>query len=142
MLVISIDGEVTFAAERPVLAGDNIRLPEFGKKLSSNALAITRGAGDAMALRRACHDNAIHSKYLPEGPNARAVFEAVEQARVEAIGSRRMIGVASNISSMLEDKYAKVNYRDAEDCNEVPLEEAVAMMVREKLTGEKPTAQR
>ena len=130
--------EVTFAAERAMLAGDNVRLPDPGKKLNAHSLAITRGAGDAMALRRACHDNGIHTKYLPEGPNARAVFDAVEQARVEAIGAKRMAGVASNLSSMLEDKYSRVNYRDAQDCGEVPLEEAVAMLVREKLTGAKP----
>ena len=132
------DVEVSFAADRAVENGDNIRLPDPGRKMNMNTLAITRGAGDAMALRRACHDNNIHSKYMPEGPNARAIFEAVEQARVEAIGSNRMNGVASNLSSMLEDKYSRVNYRDAQDSGEVPLEEAVAMMVREKLTGSKP----
>ncbi|MCP4184010.1 MAG: cobaltochelatase subunit CobT [Hyphomicrobiales bacterium] len=130
--------EVSFTSDRAVIAGNNIHLPDPGRKISVNSLAITRGAGDAMALRRVCHDNAIHSKYLPEGPNARAVFEAVEQARVEAIGSNRMIGIADNLSSMLEDKYSKVNYRDAMDSSEVPMEEAVAMLVREKLTGNKP----
>ncbi len=130
--------EVSFASDRAVTSGDTVYLPDPGRKISASSLATTRGAGDSMALRRACHNNAIHTKYLPEGPNARAVFDAVEQARVEAIGSNRMVGVASNLSSMLEDKYSRVNYRDAEDCNEVPLEEAVAMLVREKLTGAKP----
>ncbi len=130
--------EVSFASDRAVTSGDTVYLPDPGRKISASSLATTRGAGDSMALRRACHSNAIHSKYLPEGPNARAVFDAVEQARVEAIGSNRMVGVASNLSSMLEDKYSRANYRDAEDCNEVPLEEAVAMLVREKLTGAKP----
>ena len=120
--------EVSFTSERAVTAGNNIHLPDPGRKVSAQSLAITRGAGDAMALRRACHDNSIHTKYLPEGPNARAVFDAVEQARVEAIGSNRMTGVASNLSSMLEDKYSKVNYRDALDSSEVPMEEAVAML--------------
>ena len=130
--------EVAFASDRATLSGDVVHLPDPGKKMNATMLAVTRGAGDAMALRRACHDNAIHSKYMPEGPNARALFEAVEQARVEAIGAQRMTGVAANISSMLEDKYSKVNYRDAQSTAEVPLEEAVAMMVREKLTGAKP----
>lgn len=130
--------EVSFTSEHAVTAGNNIHLPDPGRKVSAQSLAITRGAGDAMALRRACHDNAIHTKYLPEGPNARAVFDAVEQARVEAIGSNRMTGVAGNLSSMLEDKYSKVNYRDAMDSSEVPMEEAVAMLVREQLTGKKP----
>ena len=33
----------------------------------------------------------------PEGKQARAVFDAVEQARVEAIGARAMQGVADNL---------------------------------------------
>ena len=100
-----------------------------------NDIAITRGLGDSMALRRACHDMRIHTKLAPEGKQARAVFDAVEQARVEAIGARRMKGVADNIGSMLEDKYAKANLADVSDQADAPVEEALALMVREKLTG-------
>ena len=53
-----------------------------------------RGHADALALRLACHDNDIHRRLAPEAQAARAVFESVEQARVEAIGARRMAGVA------------------------------------------------
>ena len=52
-----------------------------------------RGHADAMALKLACHDPAVHRRLVPGGQQARAVFDAVEQARVEAIGSRRMLGV-------------------------------------------------
>ncbi|TGV64862.1 cobaltochelatase subunit CobT, partial [Mesorhizobium sp. M00.F.Ca.ET.149.01.1.1] len=64
-----------------------------------------------------------------------SIFDAVEQARVEAIGSRAMQGVADNIGSMLEDKYAKANLVDVRDKADAPLEEAIALIVREKLTG-------
>jgi cobaltochelatase CobT len=127
--------EVSFSTEKPGMAGNAIRLQEPGKRLTLEQLAVTRGSGDSMALRRACHNSAVHARYLPPGRNARAVFEAVEQARVEAIGSRSMPGVARNISSMLEDKYSRANYQNALDKAEAPLEEAVAMVVREKLTG-------
>jgi len=88
-----------------------------------------------MALKRACHDQRVHMKLAPEGKQARAIFDAVEQARVEAIGSRMMSGVADNISSMLEDKYARANLADVKDRGDAPLEEALALVVREKLTG-------
>ena len=130
--------EVSFTSDKPGMLADSLRLPEPGKRLTREQLAITRGTGDSMALRRACHDNAIHQHYLPTGPNARAVFDAVEQARVEAIGSRRMPGVAGNIASMLEDKYSRANYQNALERADAPLEEAVAMVVREKLTGVEP----
>lgn len=127
--------EVGFAKERPALAGSRARLPELPKKASAVDIAVTRGLGDSMALKRACHDARIHTKLAPEGKQARAIFDAVEQARVEAIGSRMMAGVADNIGTMLEDKYAKANLADVRDRADAPLEEALALMVREKLTG-------
>ena len=127
--------EVSFSKEKPSLVGGRARLPDLPKKASAEDIAITRGLGDSMALRQARHDPRIHMKLAPEGKQARAIFDAVEQARVEAIGSRAMAGVADNIGSMLEDKYAKANLADVSDQADAPLEEAVALMVREKLTG-------
>ncbi|MBL8580597.1 MAG: cobaltochelatase subunit CobT, partial [Rhizobiaceae bacterium] len=137
MRAIAGDGEfeVGFAKERPALAGNRARLPEPPKKPTANDVAVTRGLGDSMALKRACHDDRLHTRFAPEGKQARAIFDAVEQARVEAIGSRRMQGVANNIGSMLEDKYARASLADVRDRADAPLEEAVAMMVRERLTG-------
>ncbi|MER9341464.1 cobaltochelatase subunit CobT [Mesorhizobium sp. M0601] len=127
--------EVGFAKDRPALAGSRARLPELPKKASKADIAITRGLGDSMALKRACHDARIHTRLAPEGKQARAIYDAVEQARVEAIGSRAMQGVADNIGSMLEDKYARANLVDVKDKADAPIEEALALMVREKLTG-------
>ncbi|MCV3238625.1 cobaltochelatase subunit CobT [Mesorhizobium sp. ZC-5] len=129
------DLEVAFAKDRPALAGNRARLPELPKKPTKSDIAVTRGLGDSMALKRACHDSRIHTKLAPEGKQARAIYDAVEQARVEAIGSRAMLGVADNIGSMLEDKYARANLADVKDQADAPIEEAVALMVREKLTG-------
>ncbi|TIM30638.1 MAG: cobaltochelatase subunit CobT [Mesorhizobium sp.] len=129
------DLEVGFAKDRPALAGSRARLPELPKKASKADIAITRGLGDSMALKRACHDTRIHTRLAPEGKQARAIYDAVEQARVEAIGSRAMQGVADNIGSMLEDKYARGNLIDVKDKADAPIEEALALMVREKLTG-------
>ena len=130
--------EVTFSNDRPSLAGEQVRLPDPGKRLTAEQLSVTRGTGDSLALRKACHDIAVHNRLSPVGQNARAIFDAVEQARVEAIGARQMDGVASNLTSMLEDRYSKTNYSNALERADVPLEEAIALIVREKLTGRAP----
>ncbi|MGP2494214.1 cobaltochelatase subunit CobT [Mesorhizobium sp. PUT5] len=127
--------EVGFAKDKPALAGSRARLPELPKKATRADVAVSRGIGDSMALKRACHDMRIHARLAPEGRQARAVFDAVEQARVEAIGSRAMAGIADNIGSMLEDKYARANLAEVREQEEAPLEEALALIVREKLTG-------
>jgi len=127
--------EVVFSKDKPALAGTRVRLPDLPKKTTAEALSVTRGLGDSMALRHACHDARLHSRLAPHGTQARAIFDAVEQARVEAIGARSMQGVSDNLAAMLEDKYARANLSEVRDRADAPLEEALALMVREKLTG-------
>ena len=132
------DVEVIYSSDRPALIGNQVRLSEPKRKMTREQLAATRGAGDSMALRIACHNKAIHARHAPVGQNARAIYDSVEQARVEAIGAQRMKGVAANLSAMLEERYSRANYQNAVDRNDAPLDEAVALIVREKLTGLKP----
>ncbi len=132
------DLEVSFAAERPGMAGSKARLPEPPRKLTGTDAAIVRGHADAIALKLACHDPLVHRKLVPGGQQARAVFEAVEQARVEAIGARRMAGVANNLSAMLDDRFHRGKFEEVSDRADAPIEEAVALMVRERLTGQAP----
>ncbi|TFF19928.1 cobaltochelatase subunit CobT [Jiella endophytica] len=127
--------EVTYASDRPGLAGNRARLPELPKRATQNDVAVTRGLADAMALRKARHDSRLHASLSPDGKSARAVYDAVEQARCEAIGANAMAGVGDNLASMLEDKYFRSNLSDVTDRAEAPIEDAVALMVREKLTG-------
>src|SRR5215467_8624206 len=134
------DLEVNFASERPGLVGGKARLPEPPRKLSRRDAAIVRGHADAIALRLACHDPAVHRRLAPGGQQARAVFDAIEQARVEAIGARRMQGVAQNLSAMLDDRFHRGKYDEITDRADAPIEDALAMMVRERLTGEPPPA--
>lgn len=131
--------EIVFAADKPSLVGERARLPEPPRKLTAQDVAILRGHADSMALRLACHDASIHRRAAPEGDAARAVFDAVEQARVESLGSRRMAGMAGNIGAMLEDRYHRGGrYEEITDRADAPLEDALALMVRERLTGLKP----
>src|SRR5262250_2539659 len=134
------DLEVNFASERPGLVGGKARLPEPPRRLNEREAAIVRGHADSIALRLACHDPAVHRKLAPGGQQARAVFEAVEQARVEAIGARRMGGVAKNLAAMLDDRFHRGKFDEVTERADAPIEEALAMMVRERLTGQAPPA--
>jgi cobaltochelatase CobT len=129
---------VAFGGEAPGLQGTRARLPQLSLDLPEREVAITRGLADSFSLRLANHDAGVHSKYQPDGRNARAVFESVEQARVEAIGARAMPGMAGNLGAMLEDRYQKKPFARLAERKDAPLEEAVALMVRERLTGTPP----
>jgi cobaltochelatase CobT len=130
--------EVSFAAERPGLAPGKARLPEPPRKLSKKDAAIVRGHADSIALQLACHDPAVHRKRAPGNMQARGVFDAVEKARVEAIGARRMTGVAKNLTAMLDDHFHRGKFDEITDRADAPLADALAMMVRERLTGLAP----
>jgi cobaltochelatase CobT len=130
--------EVAFAAERPGLLGGKVRLPEPPRKLGRAEAAVVRGHADSIALRLACHDPAMHRRLQPAGQQARAVFEAVEQARVEAIGARRMDGVAQNLTAMLDERFHRGKFDQITERADAPIEDALALMVRERLTGMAP----
>src|ERR671928_1096455 len=130
--------DIAFAAERPGMSGRKIRLPEPPRKLTAADAAIVRGHADAIALKLACHDPVVHRKLVPGGQQARAVFDAVEQARVEAIGARRMSGVAKNLAAMIDDRFHRGKFDEISDRADAPIEEALAMLVRERLTGLSP----
>lgn len=132
------DLEVAFGSDRAVLTGHTVRLPEPTRKLTRDEARVLRGQADSMALRLAVHDASVHRSFMPEGTDARAVWEAVEQARCEAVGARRMEGVRKNLSAMLEAKYAKAHLAEAHDVSEAPIADALALLVRERLTGDAP----
>jgi cobaltochelatase CobT len=129
---------VEFGADAPRLEPHKVRLPQVDHDLNAEVVDVTRGISDSFALKLAQHDRTIHTRLLPEGRNAQAVFEAVEQARVEAIGARAMPGMARNLEAMLDDRYQKQGIAKLRDRDDAPLEEAVALIVRERLTGREP----
>src|SRR5690554_1318265 len=96
--------EVSFTADRPILTADKARLAALPRLPTSRDIAIARGQGDAIAMRMASHDPDAHRRMTPKDPDARAAFDALEQARVEALGATRMAGMGGNIGEMLEDR--------------------------------------
>src|SRR5438105_14968344 len=101
------DVTVGFGPEPPGVAGTRVKLPNPARDLPADEAAQLRGAADSLALRLRYHDDAVHSKRLPGSPLARSVFEALEQARVEALGTRRMDGLGQNLTAMLDEQYRR-----------------------------------
>ncbi|WP_409361238.1 cobaltochelatase subunit CobT [Bartonella heixiaziensis] len=130
--------EVTFSHNRPSLSENYARLPEPPLHATDKDIIVTRGLGDSMALRKAWHDSNIHTRFAPIESEARAVFDALEQTRVEAIGTLAMEGMAKNLDSMLADKYQRAHYQKISTQSEAPIQEAIALLLREKITTRPP----
>ena len=128
--------EVAWSADAPAQSGKNFRVPLPGRTLPPDQAREARGFADSFALRLRHHNEAVHSKGAPPEPIARAVYDAVERVRYEALGSTRYNGIRSNLNSALELRTASDPITRAEVANEVPLPTALALMLREALTGE------
>jgi cobaltochelatase CobT len=118
------------------LLGGEARLTAPSRHMPANEVACTRGEADAIALKLKHHNLKTHTKESPRTPLAREIFNSVETARVEAIGSKRMAGVAENLSASLEEHcrqkgYARINARQENN-----LAEVMRLLVREAVTGQ------
>jgi cobaltochelatase CobT len=132
------DVTVGFGPEPAGVAGTRVKLPNPARDLPADEAAQLRGAADSLALRLRYHDDALHSKRVPGNALARAVFEGLEQARVEALGSRRMVGVAANLGAMLDEQYRRQGFERITERTESTMAEAVRLLTREALTREPP----
>ncbi|HEX8256611.1 MAG TPA: cobaltochelatase subunit CobT [Allosphingosinicella sp.] len=130
--------ELGFTAEAPSSSGKNVKVPMPGRTLPEREVAEARGYADAAALKLRHHDAALHARNAPADEAARAVFGAAEQARVEALGARAMAGVRANLNRATEMRMRTDPITRARSRAEVPLATAIALMVRERLTGEAP----
>jgi cobaltochelatase CobT len=130
--------QVNYAPGKPELDGKNVQLPEPSRVPTAKEIAVIRGWADSFALTAAVHDIKLHARLAPEAGPARVVFEAVERARVEALGANRMPGMANNLTAKVEDQYGHGRFADVTDRNDAPIEDALSLIVRERLTGLKP----
>jgi cobaltochelatase CobT len=132
--------ELAFTADSPTQAGKNFRVPMPGRSLPPEQVAEARGFADGMALRLRHHSDGLHASKRPADPIAGAVFDAVEAARVEALGARSMAGVRANLTHALEMRMRSDPIARAQAADEVPLSSAIGLLVRERLTGDAPPA--
>jgi cobaltochelatase CobT len=128
--------ELAFTADAPTSSGKHLKVPMPARALPADQVAEARGFADGFALRLKHHDAALHLKAAPGEAVARAVFDAVEGARVEALGSRGYTGITDNLATALDVRLRSDPITRARTRDEVPLSTALALMVRERLTGQ------
>ena len=139
---VAADHEMTvsFGPGQPDVQGHSMHLPEPSRLPNAREIAVLRGWADGLSLRAACHDTKLHNKLAPAAGPARSVYDAIERARIEAVGANRMSGMAQNLAARLEDHYAQPRFAHIQSKGDAPLEDAVALIIREKLTGQAPPA--
>ncbi|HEY9080952.1 cobaltochelatase subunit CobT [Magnetovibrio sp.] len=121
----------------PSLSGESAMLPEPepAPHLKSADVLRLRGQADALAMRMQYHDPDLHNRLMPPGDDARAVFGALEQARVEAVGARVFPGAAQNMAALHEQNAGK--FRGVSERDPVHMAQAITLLARERFNGEK-----
>ena len=132
------DVTVAFTPNAQGLTGNEVRVQSPSRDLNPREVVQVRGSTDAAALRLRHHDSALHGRRRPIDPLARDVFDAVEQARYEAIGMRQMAGVAENLDWLLEQRCRDRGYAEVSSREEAPLSEVLRVLTREAMTGRMP----
>jgi cobaltochelatase CobT len=130
------EAEVAWTAEAPAVQGKSLRVPMPGRTLSRDQAAEARGFADSFALRLRHHDEALHRRGMPAEPEARACYDAIERVRYEALGENNYAGMRENLAAATELRTASDPIVRAANAAEVPIQTALALMLREELTGQ------
>ena len=127
--------EVTYSADPPGATNTGVRLPQVSRRMTKAEVQLARGSADAYALRERFHNSDTNARYTPRGEVARAIFDALETARCEAIGARAMPGVADNLDARLASLADKNGWDGMTSTTDAPLAEAASMLLRKAVTG-------
>ncbi|MCC6716510.1 MAG: cobaltochelatase subunit CobT [Acetobacteraceae bacterium] len=136
--------QVAFQPGPSGLAGKRARLPLPTRALPAAEMAKLRGAADSLALRLRHHDDAVHNARMPARREAKDAYDAIEQARVEVVGSTFMSGVASNLRARLAEECEAEGFDRMTRKDQLPIHQALALLARERMSGEPspPAAQK
>ncbi len=132
------DLEVTFGGHLAEISGHSIRLPALPKMIEDGEASLVRGMADTFALKLNYHDAGVHQKLSPADPRARLAYQALEDARIEAVGTEIYPGVSSNIEAALRHEARRQKLEYVSNMEDAPLAEALRYMARESFTGRKP----
>ena len=135
--VMADDSELTvsYSVDPAGLSGDAMRLPQVSRRMTREEVLLARGTADALALRHRFHDEATHARYAPPGDMARDLYEAMENARCEAVGARDMPGTATNIDARITQEAGRRGYAAMTSTEDAPLPEAAGYLIRHLATG-------
>jgi len=126
---------VSYTVDPAGVSGDNMRLPQITRRMTTQEVLLARGTADAMAMRLRFHSDATHNKYTPQGEIASAVFEALETARCEALGARALPGTAKNIGAKIEAEALAQGFDKLTEAGQAPLATTAGYLLRELATG-------
>ncbi len=126
---------VSYSIDPAGQTSETIRLPQVSRRMTREEVLLARGTADSFALRHKFHDEKTAAKYMPQGQMAKDLYEAMETARIEAVGARHMPGTAGNIDAKIGDEAMRKGYDQVKQSSDAPLATAAGYLIRHLATG-------
>jgi cobaltochelatase CobT len=118
---------------KPASEPPGLQLPPPRRAMAAQDVARLRGEADGAALRLRHHNAKLHHRLAPQGEVAEAIFGVLEQVRVEALGARRMLGVAANLASAHAARHRRAPGMPGDE--QADLAAALELYAQESLLG-------
>ena len=129
------DLAVSYSVDPAGQTAETIRLPQISRRMTREEVLLARGTADSFALRHKFHDPKTNARYLPQGQMARDLYDAMETARIEAVGAKHMPGTAGNIDVKIGNEAIRKGYDQVRSTEEAPLSTAAGYLIRHLATG-------
>lgn len=126
------------AEDEPLSLRDPIMLFRLTEDDRSASTRHLRAQVDIAALALKHHDGELHQNKRPADARAGAVYDALEEIRLEAIAGERFAGMKANLAERHEVHCELQGYSRLSPLAEPPLTDIVAYIVRQELTGAPP----
>ena len=129
------DREINFSGTSSYLSSKEIRLPQILKELDKEQLTNLRGEADKIALKVKYHDPILHNKLTPKSELSSQIFQLAEDSRIEAEGTKKLLGVKNNLQELVVNKFRETVLSVPGNDDKEALVNALHLVIREKITG-------
>ena len=132
------EGDLHFRGRRLHRRGQPLPVfaPHLHPSLDRDDFASFRGAADGLALRLAHSNGALHRRLAPDDAVERALFDLLEQYRVESLASNAMPGVRRNLRHRHDAWSLGYHHSGQTDSARGLLVYTVAQVCRARVTGD------
>ena len=127
--------EIKFSGSTGYLSSKEVRLPIISKELDDKELFKLRGEADKIALKIKYHDPVLHNKYIPSSDLSSQIFQLAEESRIEAVGSKNLLGIKKNLQNLVVEKFKETILPVPGGEDKEALVNALYLVIREKITG-------
>ena len=130
--------EIKFSGSTSYLSSKEVRLPIISKELNDTEIDMLRGEADKIALKIKYHDPVLHTKYTPSSDLSSQIFQLAEESRIEAVGSKNLLGIKKNLQNLIVEKFKETILPAPGGEDKEGLVNALHLVIREKITGSSP----